>query len=163
MENKIREIILNCEKMERRFALMCGGKLEEYKIERDSNDPAPGDIFLGRIVNLDHSLQAAFVDIGVGKNAFLHFRDMIPGNSELIEQFQLEQSARASVPENPKKNSKKPGAKLSQEQARRKKRITAADIPDIFKPGIPEPRLRLVCSSAPHALPWVCLSRSCSF
>ena len=35
MENKIREIILNCEKMERRFALMCGGKLEEYKLHKN--------------------------------------------------------------------------------------------------------------------------------
>ena len=91
MKNKIREIILNCEKMERRFALLCEGKLEEYKLERDNNNPEAGDIFLGKIINLDQSLQAAFVDIGAGKNAFLHFRDMIPGNSELIEQFQLEQ------------------------------------------------------------------------
>ena len=136
MENKVREIILNCEKMERRFALMSGGKLEEYKIERDSSNPEPGDIFLGKIVNLDISLQAAFVDIGADKNAFLHFRDMIPGNSELIEQFQLEQLNQNSEPTGKKKKGKSPGAKLSQEQARRKKRITAGDIPDIFKPGM---------------------------
>ena len=69
MKNKIREIILNCEKMERRFALLCEGKLEEYKLERDNNNPEAGDIFLGKIINLDQSLQAAFVDIGAGKNA----------------------------------------------------------------------------------------------
>ena len=136
MENKVREIILNCEKMERRFALMSGGKLEEYKIERDSSDPTPGDIYLGRLVNLDHSLQAAFVDIGAGKNAFLHFRDMIPGNSELIEQFQLEQTVAAEAAGGKKKNNRKAGAKLSREQERRRKKITAADIPDIFKPGM---------------------------
>jgi ribonuclease G len=61
---------------------------------------------------------------------------MIPGNSDLIEQFQLEQLKYNSAPVNKKKNGKSPGAKLSQEQARRKKRITANDIPDIFKPGM---------------------------
>ena len=94
MENRIKEIILNCEKMERRFALLGGGKLEEYKIERDNDNPEPGDIFLGKIVNLDQSLQAAFVDIGAAKNAFLPFRDMMPGNSELIEQFKMEKLER---------------------------------------------------------------------
>ena len=136
MKNKIREIILNCEKMERRFALLCEGKLEEYKLERDNNNPEAGDIFLGKIINLDQSLQAAFVDIGAGKNAFLHFRDMIPGNSELIEQFQLEQLEHQENTSGKKKKKKPAGEKLSQELSRRKKRITAADIPDIFKPGM---------------------------
>ena len=104
MENKHKEIILNCEKMERRFALLSGGRIEEYKIERDDNTPQVGDIYLGKIINLDISLQAAFVDIGAAKNAFLHFREMIPGNSELIEQFQMEQMERLS---SGKKSSKK--------------------------------------------------------
>ena len=106
MENKIKEIILNCEKMERRFALLGGGKLEEYKLERDNDDPEPGDIFLGKIVNLDQSLQAAFVDIGAAKNAFLHFRDMIPGNSGLIEQFKMEKLERQNTSVAKKKKNK---------------------------------------------------------
>ena len=85
-----KEIILNCEKLERRFALLNAGKLEEYKLERDDNTPKAGDIFLGRIINLDTSLQAAFIDIGAKKNAFLHFRDMLPGNSELVEQYRTD-------------------------------------------------------------------------
>ncbi len=136
MENKIKEIILNCEKMERRFALLGGGKLEEYKLERDNDDPEPGDIFLGKIVNLDQSLQAAFVDIGAAKNAFLHFRDMIPGNSGLIEQFKMEKLERQNTSVAKKKKNKLSGKKSSQEISRRKARITAADIPDIFKPGM---------------------------
>ena len=136
MESKIKEIILNCEKMERRFALLGGGKLEEYKLERDNDDPEPGDIFLGRLVNLDQSLQAAFVDIGAAKNAFLHFRDMIPGNSGLIEQFKMEKLERQNTSAAKKKKNKVSGEKSSQEISRRKARITAADIPDIFKPGM---------------------------
>ena len=135
MENKFKEIILNCEKMERRFALLSGGKLEEYKIERDDQTPQPGDIYLGKIINLDTSLQAAFVDVGATKNAFLHFRDMLPGNSELVEQFQTEQMER-QLPEKKRSGKKNHGEKFSREQQRRKSRITAEDIPDIFKPGM---------------------------
>ena len=78
METKHKEIILNCEKMERRFALLSGGRLEEYKIERDDNTPQVGDIYLGKIINLDISLQAAFVDYGTGKNGFLPFSEIHP-------------------------------------------------------------------------------------
>ena len=59
-----KEIILNCGKLERRFALLKDGKLEEYKIEHDDDTPKAGDIYLGRLINLDTSLQAAFIDIG---------------------------------------------------------------------------------------------------
>ncbi|MBQ9775669.1 MAG: ribonuclease E/G, partial [Lentisphaeria bacterium] len=79
MENKGKQIILNCEKLERRFALLQNGRLEEYQIERDDNEPKVGDIYLGRIINLEPSLQAAFVDIGADKNAFLHYQEMLPG------------------------------------------------------------------------------------
>ena len=76
-----KEIILNCEKLERRFVMLRNGKVEAYEIERDDKMPKVGDIYLGKIVNLDPMLQAAFVDIGAQKNAFLHYHDMLPGNS----------------------------------------------------------------------------------
>ena len=134
-----KEIILNCEKLERRFALLGNNsKLEEYQIERDDDTPKAGDIYLGRIVNLDSSLQAAFVDIGAQKNAFLHYREMLPGNSELVEQYQLEKAEKAAPA--PGKKSKKrrndPDSKNSAELSRRKSRITLEDIPNIFKPGM---------------------------
>ena len=92
-----KEIILNCEKLERRFAMLNNGKLEEYKLERDDETPKAGDIYLGRIVNLDTSLQAAFVDIGAKKNAFLHFKEMLPGNSELVEQYRSESESKENA------------------------------------------------------------------
>ena len=72
-----KEIILNCEKMERRLVMMHNSRLEEYQIEREDSSPKAGDICLGRIVNLDPLLQAAFVDIGAQKNAFLHFHFLL--------------------------------------------------------------------------------------
>ncbi|MBO5766806.1 MAG: hypothetical protein J6S24_10985, partial [Lentisphaeria bacterium] len=74
-----RAIILNCEMMERRMVLLNNNRLEEYQVERDDDTPKTGNIYLGKIINLDPLLQAAFVDIGAAKNAFLHYSDMLQG------------------------------------------------------------------------------------
>ena len=73
-----KKIILNCEKLESRLALLKDDRLEEYRIERVDDEPKVGSICFGRITNLDTSLQAAFVNIGAERNAFLHFHDIIP-------------------------------------------------------------------------------------
>ena len=75
MDQQGKTIVLNCEKLETRFALLNNGGLEEYRIERADDEPKVGSIYLGKIVNLEPALQAAFVDIGAEKNAFLHYHD----------------------------------------------------------------------------------------
>ena len=133
-----KEIILNCEKLERRFALRRDGRLEEYELEHENDEPKVGDIYLGRIVNLDASLQAAFVDIGAKKNAFLHYREMLPGNTGLIEQSQLDQEEKSAAinPKRRKKRDTPENSKQDAEAARRRKKITMEEIPNIFKPGM---------------------------
>ena len=79
------EIILNCEKLEKRFALLTNKKLTEYQIEREDDTPKAGNIYLGKITNMDTLLQAAFVDIGAQRNAFLHFSEMLPGYNDLAQ------------------------------------------------------------------------------
>ena len=73
-----REIIVNVEKLETRVAVMENGRLEEYMVEHPEDERLVGSVFKGRIQNLEHDLQAAFVDIGLSKNAFLHYWDMSP-------------------------------------------------------------------------------------
>jgi ribonuclease G len=73
-----REIIVNVEKLETRVAVLENGRLEEYMVEHPEEERLVGSIFKGRIQNLEHDLQAAFVDIGLPKNAFLHYWDMSP-------------------------------------------------------------------------------------
>ena len=72
------KIIINCEKLEKRVALLENGVLEEYTIERPSDRNIVGSIFKGRVKNIEHGLKAMFVDIGYEKNAFLHFWDALP-------------------------------------------------------------------------------------
>lgn len=139
MENKGKQIILNCEKLERRFALLQNGRLEEYQIERDDNEPKVGDIYLGRIINLEPSLQAAFVDIGADKNAFLHYQEMLPGLGKPGDDEDDEDdksSGNENIQTQRKKRSQNGAAKTKQEQARRSKKYTIADIPNIFRPGM---------------------------
>lgn len=80
-----KQIIINCEELETRFALLKNGRLEEYEIERISDDILPGSIYLGKIVRLEPSLEAAFVDIGAEKNAFLHYKDMLPATHDIVD------------------------------------------------------------------------------
>ncbi len=80
-----REIIINAGGMETRVAIMENGRLEEYQVEYPDDRRITGSIYKGKIQNLEHDLQAAFVDIGLQKNAFLHYWDMVPDNDSDVE------------------------------------------------------------------------------
>ena len=80
-----REIIVNAESLETRVAVLEEGHLEEFFIERPTEERIVGSVFKGRIQNLEDGLQAAFVDIGMKKNAFIHYWDMIPEDTARLE------------------------------------------------------------------------------
>src|ERR1700722_3976588 len=107
-----KEIVISCERLERRVAVLEGGRLEEFSIERESDRQISGSIYKGKVRNLEPGLKAMFVDIGLDKNAFLHYWDAIPAALD-------------------------PGAETVERQGKRKnqKRITANDIPRIYPPG----------------------------
>ena len=71
-------LVVNKEKLERRVALIDNGLLEEYDVEREGDNNIVGGIFKGTVKNIEPGLKAMFVDIGMEKNAFLHFWDAIP-------------------------------------------------------------------------------------
>ncbi len=73
------EMLINVAQPEEcRIAIMEDGQLEELYLERSSQSNYVGNIYKGRIVNLEPSIQAAFVDFGVGRNGFLHISDVEP-------------------------------------------------------------------------------------
>jgi ribonuclease E len=74
-----KEMLINVSQPEEcRIAIIEDGLLEELYIERASQDNLVGNIYKGRVVNLEPSIQAAFVDFGVGRNGFLHISDVEP-------------------------------------------------------------------------------------
>jgi len=114
-EKKVhKEVIINSETLETRVAVMEDGKLEEFNIERTTEERLVGSIFKGKVRNLEDGLKAAFVDIGFEKNAFLHYWDIVPN------QFDS-------------------GVEIVERETNNKRRdrpkITQKDIPRLYSPG----------------------------
>ncbi len=71
------EMLINVSQPEEcRIAIVEDGVLEELYVERSGQDSYVGNIYKGVVVNLEPSIQAAFVDFGVGRNGFLHISDV---------------------------------------------------------------------------------------
>ncbi len=74
-----RELIINVSAgFECRVAILHEGRLEELFMERESTQSHVGNIYKGRVTNVEPSIQAAFVDFGLEKNGFLHISDVQP-------------------------------------------------------------------------------------
>lgn len=102
-------LVINKEQLETRVALLEEGRVEEYGVERQSDRNIVGNIYKGKVRNIEPALKAMFVDIGYEKNAFLHFWDALP----------------AALDSGIEKVSRKGSGK-------QRKKITAKDIPDIY-------------------------------
>src|SRR5581483_9713544 len=74
-----KEMLINVSQPEEcRIAIVEDGVLEELFVERTGHESYVNNIYKGRIVNIEPSIQAAFVDFGVGRNGFLHVSDVEP-------------------------------------------------------------------------------------
>lgn len=81
------ELLVNITPQETRVALLENGILHELQIERESNKGIVGKIYKGRVARVLPGMEAAFVDIGLEKAAFLHVSDIIPPISNAINEF----------------------------------------------------------------------------
>jgi ribonuclease G len=107
-----KEVIINAETLETRVAVTEDGKLEEFNIERTTEERLVGSIFKGRVRNLEDVLKAAFVDIGFEKNAFLHYWDIVPNQFDSGVEIVEREGARRDKP-----------------------KITQKDVPRLYPPG----------------------------
>src|SRR5215475_88539 len=84
-----KEMLINVLQPEEcRIAILEDGVLEELYVERTSHESYVGNIYKGRIVNIEPSIQAAFVDFGVGRNGFLHVSDVEPAYYRHLEGYE---------------------------------------------------------------------------
>jgi ribonuclease G len=74
------EILVNCSSRETRIALLEDGQLQEYRVEREER--VVGSIFKGIVQNVLPGMDAAFVDIGLERNAFLYVADILPDENQ---------------------------------------------------------------------------------
>ncbi len=70
------EILINVTEMESRVALVDHGILQEVYVERNNKRGLVGNIYKGRVVKVMPGMQAAFIDIGLERTAFIHGRDV---------------------------------------------------------------------------------------
>ena len=92
----MKELVINATSHETRVALLEGGHIAELYIERDRQLGIVGNIYKGKVIRVLPGMQAAFVDIGLAKAAFLYVADVmdemeqvertIEGEEELHEQ-----------------------------------------------------------------------------
>ena len=74
-----KEMLINVSEGEEcRIALLENNRLDEFYIERTSSTSHVGNIYKGKVVNVEPSIQAAFIDFGLGRNGFLHISDLLP-------------------------------------------------------------------------------------
>ncbi|HSR10706.1 MAG TPA: Rne/Rng family ribonuclease, partial [Thermodesulfobacteriota bacterium] len=75
----IKKMLINAQDPEEvRMAIVEDGVLSELIIEPSSPGPSRGDIYKSRIINIEPSLQAAFVDYGEARHGFLPFSEIHP-------------------------------------------------------------------------------------
>jgi ribonuclease G len=86
MGDEMQEILLNVESKEIRYAHLKNGLLYDLIVERKKERQLSGNIYRGRVTNILHNIQSAFIDINEGDNGFIHISDIIE-NTKKFEQL----------------------------------------------------------------------------
>ncbi len=84
------EIIINAAIHETRIAIIEDNRLVEIWVERPENERMVGDIYKGRVKAVLPGIQAAFVDIGMEKSAFLHVSDVSGASIDFSAQYDMD-------------------------------------------------------------------------
>ena len=79
------EILINVSPMETRVGVVENGMLQEVFIERSSKRGLVGNIYKGKVVRVLPGMQAAFVEVGLARSAFIHTNDIVTLNEDGIE------------------------------------------------------------------------------
>ncbi|MBT5891536.1 MAG: S1 RNA-binding domain-containing protein, partial [Chromatiales bacterium] len=75
------EILINAGPREVRAALVSDGVLQDFLVERQAQGGLLGNIYKGKVVRVLPSMQAAFIDVGLSRTAFLHASDILSSPS----------------------------------------------------------------------------------
>ncbi len=93
-----REILINGSQRETRVAILEDDRLVELLVDRPDHRRTVGDIYLGRVEAVLPGIQAAFVDIGLEKSAFLHASDLLEPDEDEEPEEEAEETKRHPMP-----------------------------------------------------------------
>jgi ribonuclease G len=99
-----REILINAGARETRVAILEDEKLVELLVDRPDNRRMVGDVYLGKVEAVLPGIQAAFVDIGTEKSAFLHASDLVRESAEEAEDDEDEDDSSDNDGASPSRN-----------------------------------------------------------
>lgn len=80
----MRKIIIHSANQETRVAVLENNRLVELMMERSEERRLVGSIYKGKVMSVLPGMQAAFIDIGIGKNGFLYIDDVLPANEAAL-------------------------------------------------------------------------------
>jgi ribonuclease G len=86
----MQEILLNVESKETRYAHLKNGSLHDLIIERKKTRQLTGNVYSGKVTNILHNIQSAFIDISEGENGFIHISDILENAQKFQEMFDLD-------------------------------------------------------------------------
>ncbi len=84
------DVLLNIESKEIRYAHLRNGLLHDLIIERKKNRQITGNIYRGRVTNILHNIQSAFIDIHEGENGFIHLSDILENTKKFEQLFEMD-------------------------------------------------------------------------
>lgn len=116
-----RDILINATPRETRVGILEDEQLVELLVDRPDTRRMVGDVFVGRVDAVHPGIQAAFVNIGTEKSAFLHA-------SDLVDPSEADEDPDEAEDESPDEESEKP-------KRGRRKRVDAPPIQDVVKKG----------------------------
>src|SRR6266436_5968941 len=87
---RMEEILLNIETKEIRCAHLKNGALHDLTVERKRERQMTGNIYKGKVTNILHNIQSAFIDISEGENGFIHISDIIENTKKFEEMFDMD-------------------------------------------------------------------------
>ncbi len=105
-------LLLNVESKEIRQALLVNGLLRDLVVERKKERQLTGNIYRGRVKNILHNIQSAFIDINEGENGFIHISDILENTKKFEQLFDMDFDVDTEV----KKENKKQGYNCDIEQ-----------------------------------------------
>ena len=90
-----KDIIINSTANEHRIAILEDGRLAELFVETPGKERMVGDIYLGRVAKIMSGIRAAFINVGLQQDAFLHFSDIGSSLSEYNALFEDDEDEEA--------------------------------------------------------------------
>ncbi len=86
----MKEILLNVETKEIRMAYLKNGTLQDLVVERKKERQITGNIYRGRVTNILHNIQSAFIDINESENGFIHISDILENKKKFEEMYDMD-------------------------------------------------------------------------